>query len=86
MAIIQVKDLVKIYKVIEKEDGLLGYFKRLIKLQYKEFTAAKNVKFNIKKSELVGIQGKMGVGKSTTIKILTCSYNIWKYNNKWHNT
>ena len=29
MALIEVKDLVKTYKTIEKEDGLLGYFKNI---------------------------------------------------------
>ena len=35
MAIIEVKNLVKTYKIIEKEEGLLGYFKNLIKPKYK---------------------------------------------------
>lgn len=39
MSIIEVKDLVKTYKTIEKQDGLIGYFKNLIKPRYKEFTA-----------------------------------------------
>ena len=32
MPIIQVKNLVKQYNNIEKQEGLLGYFKNLIKL------------------------------------------------------
>ena len=47
MAIIEVKNLVKTYKIIEKEEGLLGYFKNLIKPKYKEFTAVNNINFNI---------------------------------------
>ena len=35
MSLIEVKDLVKNYKIIEKEDGLLGYLKNLIKTKYK---------------------------------------------------
>lgn len=71
MAIIEVKDLVKTYKTIEKEDGLLGYFKHLVKPKYKEFTAVNKINFNIEEGELVGYIGENGAGKSTTIKMLT---------------
>ena len=71
MAIIKVKDLVKTYKIIEKEDGLIGYFKNLIKPKYKEFTAVNHINFEIQEGELVGYIGENGAGKSTTIKILT---------------
>ena len=67
MAIIEVKNLVKTYKIIEKEEGLLGYFKNLIKPKYKEFTAVNNINFNIDEGELVGYIGENGAGKSTTI-------------------
>ncbi len=71
MSIIEVKNLVKTYKVIEKQDGLLGYFKNLINPKYKEFKAVKNINFNIDEGELVGYIGENGAGKSTTIKMLT---------------
>ena len=71
MAIIKVKDLVKTYKIIEKEDGLIGYFKNLIKPKYKEFTAVNHINFEIQEGELVGYIVENGAGKSTTIKMLT---------------
>lgn len=71
MSIIEVKNLVKTYKVIEKEDGLIGYFKNLVKPKYKEFQAVKDVNFNIEEGELIGYIGENGAGKSTTIKMLT---------------
>lgn len=71
MSIIEVKDLVKTYKIIEKDDGLIGYFKNLIKPKYKEFEAVKGINFNIEEGELVGYIGENGAGKSTTIKMLT---------------
>ena len=71
MSIIEVKNLVKIYKTIEKEDGLIGYFKNLVKPKYKEFQAVKSVNFKIEEGELVGYIGENGAGKSTTIKMLT---------------
>ena len=71
MSIIEVKDLVKTYKIIEKEDGIKGYFKNLINPKYNEFTAVKGINFNIEEGELVGYIGENGAGKSTTIKMLT---------------
>lgn len=71
MPIIEVKDLVKTYKIIEKEDGLVGYFKNLVKPRYKNFTAVKGININIEEGELVGYIGENGAGKSTTIKMLT---------------
>lgn len=71
MSLIEVKDLVKTYKIIEKEEGLKGYFKNLIKPKYKEFTAVNKINMNIEEGELVGYIGENGAGKSTTIKMLT---------------
>lgn len=71
MSIIEVNDLVKNYKIIEKEDGIIGYFKNLIKPKYNEFTAVKGINFSIEEGELVGYIGENGAGKSTTIKMLT---------------
>lgn len=71
MALIEVEDLVKTYKVIEKKKGLKGYFINLVKPKTKEFKAVKSISFSINKGELVGYIGENGAGKSTTIKMLT---------------
>ena len=71
MPIIEVKNLVKKYKTIEKEPGMIGYFKNLIHPKYKEFTAVKGINMSIEPGELVGYIGENGAGKSTTIKMLT---------------
>lgn len=68
---IEVKDLVKTYKTIDKQEGMLGYFKNLIKPKYKEFTAVNKINFEVEEGELVGYIGENGAGKSTTIKMLT---------------
>lgn len=68
---IKVENLVKTYKIIEKEEGLIGYFKNLFHPKYKEFMAVKEINFEIKEGELVGYIGENGAGKSTTIKMLT---------------
>lgn len=71
MAMIEVKDLVKTYQTIQKEDGLFGYFKNLIHPKYKEYTAVNHINFEVEEGELVGYIGENGAGKSTTIKMLT---------------
>ena len=68
---IKVENLVKTYKIIEKEEGLISYFKNLFHPKYKEFMAVKEINFEIKEGELVGYIGENGAGKSTTIKMLT---------------
>lgn len=71
MAIIEVENLQKIYKITDREPGMLGYIKNLFHPKYKEFKAVKGINFKIDKGELVGYIGENGAGKSTTIKMLT---------------
>lgn len=71
MSIIEVENLVKIYKTADKEPGIMGYMKNLVRPKYKEFKAVKGVNFSIEEGEMVGYIGENGAGKSTTIKMLT---------------
>lgn len=68
---ISVKKLCKSYKVPQKEKGLKGSFKNLIKRKYKIIEAVTNVTFSIDEGEFVGFIGPNGAGKTTTIKILS---------------
>lgn len=69
---IKVENLSKMYKLYDKpSDRLkeaLGFGK---KIRYKEHYALRNVSFNIKQGETVGIIGTNGAGKSTILKIIT---------------
>ena len=72
MSLIVVKNLTKKYKLYNKPSDRLKeviYFNK--KKYHKYFYALKNISFNIKKGEIVGIIGKNGSGKSTLLKILT---------------
>ena len=88
MAIIEVKNLVKTYKIIQKEDGLLGYFKNLIKPRYKEFIAVNNINFEIEEGELVGYIGENGARKINYYKNVNRSFDtyFWKSYSKWNST
>ncbi len=71
MALIEVQDLVKTYKISQKDSGMLGYIKHLFHPKYREHTAVNHIDFQIEEGELVGYIGENGAGKSTTIKMLT---------------
>ncbi|MFA7659219.1 MAG: ATP-binding cassette domain-containing protein [Candidatus Gastranaerophilaceae bacterium] len=71
MAIINVENLKKEYKINVKKEGLIGAILSLFNPKYEIKEAVKGVNFNIEEGEMVGYIGANGAGKSTTIKMLT---------------
>ena len=71
MALIQVEELSKEYRIIQKDTGLTGAVKALFRPLYKTKVAVNRLSFSIDRGEMVGYIGVNGAGKSTTIKMLT---------------
>jgi len=69
--IIEISNLVKVFKQKHKGTGVKGSLKSLFRPKYKEFVAVDNISFSLNKGEIVGFIGPNGAGKSTTIKMLT---------------
>jgi teichoic acid transport system ATP-binding protein len=69
---IRVENLTKVYKLYDKPtDRLKESLHPFRKTYHREFYALKDISFEIKKGEVVGIIGKNGSGKSTLLKIIT---------------
>lgn len=71
MNVIEVKNLSKKFKIKEKEKGLKGSVKSIIKPKFKTVEAVRNINFSVEKGEILAFIGPNGAGKSTTIKMLT---------------
>ncbi|MCR5633463.1 MAG: ABC transporter ATP-binding protein [Eubacterium sp.] len=69
---IHIDDVSKLYKLYDKPTDRLKESLGLSKAKkYKEHFALRNVSFDVKKGECVGIIGTNGAGKSTILKIIT---------------
>ena len=69
---IELKNITKIYKIYKRPLDRLKEALNPLKRKYHEnFFALKEISFNVKKGETLGIIGKNGSGKSTLLKIIT---------------
>jgi len=67
---IVVDNLVKTFRVAERDPGMLGSVRGLMRRRQRDVKALAGVSFSVRAGELVGYIGPNGAGKSTTIKIL----------------
>ncbi|MBN1657850.1 MAG: ATP-binding cassette domain-containing protein [Anaerolineae bacterium] len=70
MAVIEVNGLKKTFSAREKEPGLRGSLRGLVRPTYRETEAVKGICFSVEPGERVAFIGPNGAGKSTTIKML----------------
>ena len=71
MPCISVSGLEKTYRVSLRGIGLSGALKGLVRREYREITALRNLSFTVEDGEILGYIGPNGAGKSTTIKIMS---------------
>jgi len=70
-AMIEVEHLTRVFRTYKKQPGFWGGVKGLVKREYEETAAAKDISFTIKEGEFVGFLGPNGAGKTTTLKMLS---------------
>ena len=71
MALIEIKDLRKSYRVYRKKEGLSASLRGLFKREYKEVDAVRGIDLEVEKGEFVAFLGPNGAGKTTTLKLLS---------------
>lgn len=70
-AIIQIKNITKEFKVLNRHEGLKGSLKDLFSRDYNIVRAVDDITMDIEQGEIAGYLGPNGAGKSTTIKMMT---------------
>ena len=65
-----VRQLRKTYRIHERDPGVRGALRALLRPRYRTVEALADVSFELRRGELLAFIGPNGAGKSTTIKIL----------------
>lgn len=71
MNIIETRNLTKTYRRVVKEEGLWGSIRGLVKREYENKEAVRNLNLRVEEGEFVGLIGPNGAGKTTLTKMLT---------------
>src|SRR5215831_13832099 len=68
---IEVRDLVKHFKVAKREGGFGNSVRAFFRRKYETVNAVEGISFAIAPGEIVGFLGPNGAGKTTTLKMLS---------------
>ncbi|MDX1662418.1 MAG: ATP-binding cassette domain-containing protein [Candidatus Promineifilaceae bacterium] len=71
MTVIEAVNLAKVYRLAQKDPGLFGAARALVRPHHVDKVAVDGINFSVQGGETVGYIGVNGAGKSTTIKMLT---------------
>src|SRR3984893_9322421 len=71
MIAVDVRSLVKTYRVYRKSEGVLASIRGLFRREYHDVHAVVGVSFQIERGEMVAFLGPNGAGKTTTLKLLS---------------
>jgi ABC-2 type transport system ATP-binding protein len=68
---LRVEALNKSFRIKQKAAGFVGGVKSLLKPQFKQVDAVRDISFNVEAGDMLAFIGPNGAGKSTTIKMMT---------------
>ncbi|MBM5807279.1 MAG: ATP-binding cassette domain-containing protein [Cyanobacteria bacterium M_surface_10_m2_179] len=68
---VHAEGLSKSFRVADKQPGLAGTMRHLLRRSYREVEAVRDLRFAIQPGEIVGFLGPNGAGKTTTLKMLS---------------
>ena len=71
MAIIDIKNLSKSYRVYQKQEGVWASIHGLFRREYREVRAVRDISLTVQPGEFVAFLGPNGAGKTTTLKLLS---------------
>jgi ABC-2 type transport system ATP-binding protein len=71
MPIIEIRRLVKTYRVYQKQEGLLAAMRGLFRRRHRDVYAVRGIDLDVEQGEFVAFLGPNGAGKTTTLKILS---------------
>jgi ABC-2 type transport system ATP-binding protein len=71
MALIELRNLTKSFRVYQKREGLMASLRGLWRREYREVRAVRGIDLDVQQGEFVAFLGPNGAGKTTTLKLLS---------------